>query len=96
MEVNMNDELISEFLSYLELDLNYSNNTINSYDNDLKRFENYFKNKNILKLNVNDLLKFVSSLKDLSPASVSALRFSGANFPSAAFWSGVAGVSLRA
>ena len=32
----MNDELISEFLSYLELDLNYSNNTINSYDNDLK------------------------------------------------------------
>ena len=67
----MNDELISEFLSYLELDLNYSNNTINSYDNDLKRFENYFKNKNILKLNVNDLLKFVSSLKDLSPASVS-------------------------
>lgn len=67
----MNDELISEFLSYLELDLNYSNNTINSYDNDLKRFENYFKNKNILKLNVNDLLKFISSLKDLSPASVS-------------------------
>ena len=67
----MNDELISEFLSYLELDLNYSNNTINSYDNDLKRFENYFKNNNILKLNVNDLLKFVSSLKDLSPASVS-------------------------
>ena len=67
----MNDELISEFLSYLELDLNYSNNTINSYDNDLKRFENFFKNKNILKLNVNDLLKFISSLKDLSPASVS-------------------------
>ena len=67
----MNDDLISEFLSYLELDLNYSNNTINSYDNDLKKFENYFKNKNILKLDVNDLLKFISSLKDLSPASVS-------------------------
>lgn len=67
----MNDEHISEFLSYLELDLNYSNNTINSYDNDLKKFDSYFKNKDLLKLNVNDLVKYISTLKDLSPASVS-------------------------
>ena len=67
----MNDQYISEFLSYLELDLNYSNNTINSYDNDLKKIESYFKNKDLLKLNVNDLVKYISSLKDLSPASVS-------------------------
>ena len=67
----MNDEYISEFLSYLELDLNYSNNTILSYDNDLKRLNVYFKNKNFLKLTVNDLLKFISSLKDLSPSSIS-------------------------
>ena len=67
----MNDEYISEFLSYLELDLNYSNNTILSYDNDLKRLNVYFKNKNFLKLTVNDLVKFISSLKDLSPSSIS-------------------------
>ena len=58
-------------LKYLELDLNYSNNTILSYDNDLKRLNVYFKNKNFLKLTVNDLLKFISSLKDLSPSSIS-------------------------
>ena len=67
----MNDEYISEFLSYLELDLNYSNNTILSYDNDLKRLNNYFKNKDFLKLTVNDLVKFISSLKELSPSSIS-------------------------
>ena len=67
----MNDEYISEFLSYLELDLTYSNNTILSYDNDLKRLNVYFKNKNFLKLTVNDLVKFISSLKDLSPSSIS-------------------------
>lgn len=67
----MNDEYISEFLSYLELDLNYSNNTILSYDNDLKRLNVYFKNKNFLKLTVNDLVKYISSLKDLSPSSIS-------------------------
>lgn len=67
----MNDDYISEFLSYLELDLNYSNNTILSYDNDLKRLNNYFKNKDFLKLTVNDLVKFISSLKELSPSSIS-------------------------
>ena len=67
----MNDEYISEFLSYLELDLNYSNNTINSYDSDLKRVSSYFKNKDLLKLNVNDLVKYISTLKELAPASVS-------------------------
>ena len=67
----MNDEHISEFLSYLELDLNYSNNTINSYDSDLKRVSSYFKNKDLLKLNVNDLVKYISTLKELAPASVS-------------------------
>ncbi len=67
----MNDEYISEFLSYLELDLNYSNNTILSYDNDLKRLNVYFKNKDFLKLTVNDLVKYISNLKDLSPSSIS-------------------------
>lgn len=67
----MNDEYISEFLSYLELDLNYSDNTIMSYDNDLKRLNKYFKNKNLLKLTVNDLVKYISSLRELSPSSIS-------------------------
>ena len=67
----MNDEYISEFLSYLELDLNYSDNTIMSYDNDLKRLNKYFKNKSLLKLTVNDLVKYISSLRELSPSSIS-------------------------
>ena len=67
----MNNDYISEFLSYLELDMNYSNNTILSYDNDLKKIESYYNKKDLLKLNVNDLIKYISVLSDLAPSTVS-------------------------
>ena len=67
----MNNDYISEFLSYLELDMNYSNNTILSYDNDLKKIESYYNKKDLLKLNVNDLIKYINVLSDLAPSSVS-------------------------
>ena len=67
----MNNDYISEFLSYLELDMNYSNNTILSYDNDLKKIESYYSKKDLLKLNVNDLMKYLNVLSDLAPSTVS-------------------------
>ena len=67
----MNNDYISEFLSYLELDMNYSNNTILSYDNDLKKIEGYYNKKDLLKLTVNDLIKYINVLSDLAPSTVS-------------------------
>lgn len=67
----MNDDYIADYLSYLELDMNYSNNTINSYGNDLDRLNKYFEDKNILKLTFNDLDKYIATLSDLVPSSIS-------------------------
>ena len=51
-------ELIMEFLRYLLIDKGYSNNTIESYMNDLKNFSNFI-DKNILKVTKEDILKFI-------------------------------------
>lgn len=67
----MNDVYLSDFLSYLELDLNYSDNTIKSYDNDLTKFINYFDKKDVLKLNVQHIEKYVKTLEELAPSTVS-------------------------
>lgn len=67
----MNDVYVSDFLAYLEIELNYSDNTILSYANDLDKFIKYFKNENILKLDSKKLDKYISTLNDLSPATVS-------------------------
>ena len=65
----MNQDYISEFLTYLELDLNYSDNTIKSYENDLNKLVLYTK-KDFLKYTPKDIEKYINSLNDLSPASV--------------------------
>ena len=67
----MNDVYLSDFLSYLELDLNYSDNTIKSYDNDLTKFINYFEKRDVLKLNVQHIEKYVKTLEELAPSTVS-------------------------
>jgi len=67
----MNNNYISNYLSYLELSLNYSNNTIVSYDSDLSKLCSYFDNKDLLKLSINDLEKYISTLAECSPATVS-------------------------
>lgn len=67
----MNEDYLSDFLVYLELDLNYSNNTIRTYENNIEKLIQFIKNKDILKLNVNDLEKFVISLDGLEASSVS-------------------------
>lgn len=67
----MNNEYISEFLSYIELNLNYSNNTIKSYDNDLSKLASYFQKKDILTLSVTDIEKYLNTLSELTPSTIS-------------------------
>lgn len=67
----MNDIYISEFLSYLELNLNYSNNTIKSYDNDLRKISTYFEKKDLLNLTIKDIEKYLNTLNELAPSSIS-------------------------
>ena len=65
----MNDEYINDFLLYLEMDLNYSTNTIDTYLNALNHLNNEI-NKDILKLSSNEIEKFISSL-NLESSSIS-------------------------
>lgn len=67
----MNDVYISEFLLYLEVELNYSDNTIKTYDYNLKKFERFFKNKDILKLDNKEIEKFIRSLNEHESTSLS-------------------------
>lgn len=71
MVKNMNNIYISDFLSYLEVEANYSKNTINSYENDLNKFEEYYKNKDLLKITSKDIEKYIQTLSDLAPTTVS-------------------------
>lgn len=65
----MNDKYISDFLLYLEMDLNYSKNTINTYENSLNQLNKYI-NKDLLKLSSNDIEKFIVKL-NLESSSIS-------------------------
>lgn len=71
MVKHMNNIYISDFLSYLEVEANYSKNTINSYENDLNKLEEYYKNKDLLKITSKDIEKYIQTLSDLAPTTVS-------------------------
>lgn len=71
MVKNMNNIYISDFLSYLEVEANYSKNTINSYENDLNKFEEYYKSKDLLEITSKDIEKYIQTLSDLAPTTVS-------------------------
>lgn len=60
----MNDikDLINEFTEYLIIDKKYSENTIKTYNNDLKKFKNYFKNKNINHINEDNIKNYLKHL----------------------------------
>lgn len=53
---------IEDFENYLLLEKKYSQNTINSYKNDLLKFKDYFKNKKINKINTNDISNFLQKI----------------------------------
>ena len=67
----MNFLYISDFLSYLELELNYSDNTVNSYGNDLNKVDSYFNGKDMLKLTTSEINKYIKSISFLAPATIS-------------------------
>lgn len=71
MVKHMNNIYISDFLSYLEVEANYSKNTINSYENDLNKFEEYYKSKDLLKITSKDIEKYIQTLSYLAPTTVS-------------------------
>lgn len=67
----MNEDYIRDFENYLNIDLNYAKNTVDSYINDLDKFISYYKNKDILKLNTTDIEKYISTLASAAPSTVS-------------------------
>ena len=67
----MNNIYISDYLNYLDIDMNYSNNTIMSYDSDLNKLNTYFDNKDLLKLSNKDLEKYITTLEEYAPSTVS-------------------------
>ena len=71
MVIIVNYLYISDFLSYLELELNYSDNTVNSYGNDLNKVDSYFNGKDMLKLTTNEINKYIKSISFLAPATIS-------------------------
>ena len=66
----MNDFYISEFLAYLSIDLNYSDNTSNSYNNNITKFNNYI-NKDLLKVTRKDIEKYIKDISELAPTTIS-------------------------
>lgn len=57
------EELINKFIEYLIIDKKYSENTIKSYNNDLKKFNNYFDNKSINKIEESNIKNYIKYLK---------------------------------
>lgn len=61
-------ELINNYIEYIDKELNYSNETILSYKNDLTEYYEYLKNnkinyKSITKLEILDYLKYLDNYK---------------------------------
>lgn len=73
---------ISDFLLYLKTELNYSSNTIRSYEIEVRKYEEYLKNTNINYLTMNkddvrEYLKYLDALKYKNSSvsrNLSALR----------------------
>ena len=59
---NINDG-ISKFMEYLIIDKKYSENTIKSYSNDLKKFEKFFNNLDITNIGEKQIIEYLKYLK---------------------------------
>ena len=70
--MNLKDN-IEDFLRYLLIDKNYSNNTIESYKEDLFKFNEFFNNKTIDSIDIDDLKRYVKYLneQELNELSIS-------------------------
>lgn len=58
----MKNEYLKLYLNYLKYEKKLSNNTIMSYETELKEFEDFFNKANLLNLSTNDLSSFLKYL----------------------------------
>lgn len=62
--MNNIEEYITKFIEYLIIDKKYSENTIKSYNNDLKKYELFFKNTNISNIKEKHIKEYLKHLKE--------------------------------
>ncbi|MDD4202377.1 MAG: site-specific tyrosine recombinase XerD [Candidatus Omnitrophica bacterium] len=67
-------ELITQFLDYIVVERGLSHNTVLSYGEDLKKFSQYFKHKQIEQIKRSDITEFMMFLKDSGLSSNSISR----------------------
>ena len=54
------EDIVNSFLDYLIIDKKYSDNTKKSYEEELKKFILFFKNKKITQITKKDIENFIS------------------------------------
>ena len=54
------EDIVNSFLDYLIIDKKYSDNTKKSYEEELKKFILFFKNKKITQITKRDIENFLS------------------------------------
>ena len=57
-----NTTYIDKYIDYLKYEKKYSNKTIESYQNNLNKFNGYLDNKNIINLTPNDIENYINNL----------------------------------
>lgn len=67
------EDIKNDYLRYLLIDKNYSKNTIDSYNIDLEKFTQYFKNNDIKKITSDNLKEYIKYLnnQNLNEKSIS-------------------------
>ena len=69
MKESINNKDIIDYINMIKYEKKLSNNTIKSYTNDLEQFSLYFNNKDLRKLTIKDIEKFLTNKKDLNARS---------------------------
>ena len=62
--MNNIEECINRFIEYLIIDKKYSENTVKSYNNDLKKYKSFFKNTSINNIKENHIKEYLKHLKE--------------------------------
>ena len=70
----LKNKLFNEFITFLKIDKMYSLNTINSYKEDLLKFEEYIKDKDILKLAKDDIIEYLKYRDSINISSRSNIH----------------------
>lgn len=66
----MNNKYLIEYLDYIKYVKKYSDKTVESYKNNLDKFINYIKNKDLLKVNQSDLEGFITTYDNLDHKTI--------------------------